>query len=419
MSILNALYSGVSGLTANGMAMAVIGDNISNVNTVGFKSSRILFQDMLSQTVLGGQMGRGTSPQTIDKQMGQGNLQPTGSTTDLALSGEGFFQMRGSSGGQFFSRAGQFRLDKDGFLVNPNGYVVQGYPESTSGLATGIGDLRFPSAQSPPKATTGLNLTANLDARATPIAGGFNASNPGGTSNYSTGITMYDSLGEAHTVTAYFTKTADNQWSYNVLANGTELTAPTPPAALNPVVASGTLTFGTDGALTASPQAANNFNFSGAAQGQQVSVNFGTGLTGTTQFARDNAVNQQTQDGYGSGVLQNLSIDKDGLVAGQFSNGTTRPLARIAVATFQSTAGLEKAGGGLYRETVASGQALVGRANQGPRGQVNSSSLELSNVDIANEFVNMITSQRAYQANSKTITTADSLLGEVINLKRS
>lgn len=417
MSILNALYSGVSGLSANGMAIAVIGDNISNVNTVGFKSSRILFQDMLSQSVLGGQMGRGVSPQTIDKQMGQGNLQPTGSGTDMALSGEGFFMLRSPSGGQFFSRAGQFRLDKDGTLVNPNGLVVQGYPETTSGLTSGIADLRFPSTQSPPNPTTQMTITANLDSREAVKT--FNATDPAGTSNYSTGMTIYDSLGQPHDVTVYFNKTADNQWSYNVLAKTSELTPATAPATLSPIVAAGTLTFSTDGRLSASTQTTNSFNFVGAAQGQQVRMDFGTGLTGATQFGRQNTVNQQTQDGYGSGVLQNLGIDKDGLVSGQFSNGTTRPLARIAVATFQSTAGLEKAGGGMFRETVASGQALVGRANQGPRGQVNASSLELSNVDIANEFVNMITAQRAYQANSKTITTADSLLGEVINLKRS
>jgi flagellar hook protein FlgE len=416
MSILNALYSGVSGLTANGMAIAVIGDNISNVNTVGFKGSRILFQDMLSQSVLGGQLGRGTSPQVIDKQMAQGNLQPTSTVTDLAISGDGFFVLRGASGGQFFSRAGQFRLDAQGALVNPNGYVVQGYPESTSGLATGLGDLRFPSVQSPPQATTRAGITANLDSGAQAIAGGFSAADPTGTSNFSTGMTVYDSLGQAHTVTAYFTKTADNQWSWNVLAAPQELTAPTNPPT---PVASGTLTFGTDGNISNAAQTTNSFNFTGAAQNQQIAVDFGAGLTGTTQFARASTVNQQTQDGYAAGVLQNLAIDKDGLVSGQFSNGTTRPLARIALATFQSTAGLEKAGGSLYRETVASGQALLGRPNQGPRGQVNSSSLELSNVDIANEFVSMITAQRAYQASSKTITTADSLLGEVINLKRS
>lgn len=405
MSLLTALYSGVSGLSANGMAIAVIGDNIANVNTVGFKGSRMLFQDMLSQSVLGGQLGRGTSPQSIDKQMTQGNLSPTGNVTDLALSGDGFFVLRSPSGGQSFTRAGQFRLDSQGSLVNPNGQIVQGYPFSDTGAATGLADLSFPQTQSLPKVSATVKIAANLDSReGTPPTGG---------SNYTSSISVYDSLGVKHDLTVTYTKTGPNAWSWEAAPPPGDLTT-----GATHTKASGTLAFDTDGKLLTSTAGPNTFDFNGAAQGQAITFDFGTGISGTTQFGAKTTVNSQSQDGYGAGVLQGITIDKDGLASGQFSNGTTRALAYVAVANFQSNGGLEKGGGSTYRETVASGQALIGRANQGPRGQVNSSSLELSNVDLANEFVNMITIQRAYQANSKTITTADSLLGEVINLKR-
>jgi flagellar hook protein FlgE len=424
MSLLNALYSGVSGLSANGLAIAVIGDNIANVNTVGFKGSRILFQDLLSQTVLGGQVGRGTAPQVIDKLMAQGNLQSTGSATDLALNGDGFFILRNRSGGLYYTRAGQFRLDAQGYLVNPAGLFVQGYPESQSGVAFGMQSLQLASAQSPPRTTTTATLTANLDAAAEVAPGGpaFDPANPAATSNFSSAMTVYDSLGQAHTLTLYFRKTAPGQWEWFAIAPAGDLAAP-PPSGYS---ANGTLTFDPNGALQAATTASSRFDFVGAQPGQTIQFDFGrsisaggTGLAGTTQFASPSTVSFQSQDGYAAGTLQGITIDRDGVVSGSFSNGTTRSLARIAVATFQSQAGLEKAGGGLYRETLASGPALVGRANEGNRGSVASSSLELSNVDLAQEFISLITAQRAYQANSKTITTADALLGEVINLKRT
>jgi flagellar hook protein FlgE len=424
MSLLTALYSGVSGLSANGQAIAVIGDNIANVNTVGFKGSRILFQELLSQTVLGGQMGRGTSTQVIDKLMGQGQIQATGSATDLALTGDGFFILRNSSGNQFYTRAGQFRLDADGYLVNPAGLKVQGYPESQSGLAFGLQSINLASVQSPPRATSRVTLNANLDPGAEVAPGGpaFDPANAAATSNFSTGMTVYDSLGQAHTVTVYFRKTAANEWDWYALASPSELTAP--PA--SGYSAHGHLSFDGTGALQSATQLSSSFDFSGGAQaGQAIQFDFGqsiaaggTGLAGTTQFARPSALNFQNQDGYTAGTLQGITIDRDGVISGSFSNGTSRALARIAVATFQSTAGLEKAGGGLFRETLASGPATIGRANEANRGSITSSALELSNVDLASQFIDLITAQRAYQANSKTITTADSLLGEVINLKR-
>jgi flagellar hook protein FlgE len=424
MSLLSALYSGVSGLTTNGEEIAVIGDNIANVNTIGFKGSRILFQDLLSETVLGGQIGRGASTQIVDKLMGQGNLQATSSPTDLALNGDGFFVMRDKGGAQFYTRAGQFRLDANGYLENPNGLFVMGYPQvGLSAPAGGLQTINLASVQSPPKATTTATLTANLDSGAAVAPGGpaFDPANPAATSNYSTGMTVYDSLGGAHTVSVYFRKDAPGQWSWYAVAPPGDLSAP-PAAGYS---ANGTLSFNPDGSLQSSATASSSFSFVGATPNQNIQFNFGTsiaaggtGLNGTTQFAQASGVSFQGQDGYTAGTLQGVSVDKDGVISGAFSNGTTRALARVAVATFQSQAGLEKAGGGLYRETLSSGQALIGRANEGNRGSIASSSLEASNVDLAQEFVTMITTQRAYQANAKTITTADSLLNEVINLKR-
>jgi flagellar hook protein FlgE len=425
MSLLSALYSGVSGLGANGTAIAVIGDNIANVNTVGFKGSRILFQDVLSQSVMGGQLGRGTSTQIIDKMMSQGNLQATGSSTDLAINGNGFFVLRDRGGAQLYTRAGQFRLDADGNLVNPAGLFVLGYPERQAGVASSVGlqGINLASVQSPPQLTRTATLTANLDSNAQVAPGGpaFDPANPAATSNFSSGMTIYDSLGQAHTVSVYFRKAAPGQWEWYAIAPPGELSS-VPASGYS---ASGTLTFDTGGALQAESITSNSFNFTGAAPNQTVAFDFGqsiaeggTGLTGTTQFARASEMTFQSQDGYAAGTLQGVNIDGDGVVTGSFSNGTTRALARVALASFQAQAGLEKAGGGLYRETLASGAALIGRAGEGGRGTISSSSLELSNVDLAQEFVNLITAQRAYQASSKTITTADSLLGEVLNLKR-
>jgi flagellar hook protein FlgE len=423
MSLLSALYSGVSGLASNGQAIAVIGDNIANVNSVGFKGSRVLFADLLSQTVLGGQMGRGTTTQIIDKLMGQGQLQATSSATDLALNGEGFFALRAASGARFFTRAGQFRLDADGDLVNPAGLYVQGYPESQSGLAFTLQNLNFASVQSPPRATVTAGITANLDSASVVAPGGaaFDPANPAATSSFSTGMTVYDSLGQAHTLTVYFRKTAANEWDWYAVAAPGELA--TPPAA--GYSANGHLSFTTSGALQSATTASSSFDFIGAQPGQTIQFDFGqslaaggTGLSGATQFARPSSVSFQSQDGFAAGTLQGISVDRDGVVSGSFSNGTTRALARVAVATFASTAGLEKAGGGLYRETLASGPPSIGFANEGARGSITASALELSNVDLAQQFIDLITAQRAYQASSKTITTADSLLGEVINLKR-
>ncbi|MBI5635213.1 MAG: flagellar hook protein FlgE [Nitrospirae bacterium] len=432
--MLSSLFTGVSGLSANGTSLSVISDNIANMNTIGFKSSRVSFGDVLSQT-LGGisgssQIGRGVMVGSIDPIMTQGSFETTSNGLDLAIDGNGFFMVN-DNGVIAYTRAGQFSLDSSGNIINPDGLILQGYRADASGTITGaLGNLTIGAVQSSPQITANVAISVNLDATETVPAAAFTLDGNGdgidndpANFNKSTTVTVYDSQGGAHDVTAYFVKTADNAWDVHYVN-----VDPTDPTLL---VDAGTqaLTFGTDGSLTDdSSGTAISFDFGTAVTSpQDVTFNFGTGtgetpagtgLDGTTQFASDFAVTKLSQDGYASGSLKNVVIDASGIMTGIFTNGQSRAIGQVALAKFVAPEGLVKLGRNLYGESHDSGQPIIGAASTGGMGRVLSNSLELSNVDLAAEFVNMITSQRSFQANSRVITTSDELLQELVNLKR-
>lgn len=312
MSISSALFSGVSGLNANSTAMTVIGNNIANTNTAGFKSSGTTFSDVISQS---SDVGRGVQLNSISTSFEQGSLESTSSVTDLGLEGEGFFVVN-QGNASFYSRDGRFGFDKDRFLVNSNGLKLQGWAADSSGNATGaLQDLSFTTGDVAPNATTTTSVTANLDSRVTAIPGGLdvtNATTVAATSHFSTGITVYDSLGNPHTSVIYFTKittpvppATDSVWQWNSTVDGSEITGGTPGTL--EIEGAGTITFGSDGTFSsATGLGTSDFDFIGAAQSQNITFDFGNATNGTTQFGSASSVGLLSQNGYASGSLQSI-----------------------------------------------------------------------------------------------------------------
>jgi flagellar hook protein FlgE len=429
MSIWTSLYTGASGLTAHGEAIGTVGDNIANVSTVGFKSGRASFQDVLGGTAPNAQRyGNGVRFAGINTQFGQGSLQQTGGKLDLAIRGNGFYTVAGDHEGvpgNYYTRDGQFHLDNTGTVVNNEGLKLQGYMIDATGTQSAtLGDLVI-GGQSPPHATTAVNMAVNLNSGETPPALPFDPANPGDTSNFSTSTTVYDSLGAPHRADVYYRNNGPGQWEWHALVDGGELTGGTPGTATE--IATGTLGFTPNGDLDTETPGTSSADFLNATPGQAIVFDFGdaittdggTGKAGTTQYAASSStVNGIDQDGFGAGSLTDVLVAEDGTMRGVFSNGQSRDMARIALATFQSEDGLQRAGNELFLETPRSGQALMGGASTGDRGAISAGSLEGSNVDLGNELVTMIAYQRAFSANSKTVTTADEMLQEVTNLKR-
>ncbi|MGO8992331.1 MAG: flagellar hook protein FlgE [Polyangiaceae bacterium] len=429
MSILDAMYSGVSGLTAESDALDVIGNNLANTNTIGFKESRAIFENVLGAAVgTEGAVGGGVMMSTAQQIFTEGSLDNTGVPTDVALSGDGFFMVQGDIGGvagTFYTRAGQTSLNASGTLVNPDGMAFQGYPaNATGGFSTTPGPITVGTAALSPKVTTTLTIAANLNSSDVPPTTAWNAQNPGPTSNFSTSMQVYDSLGDAHTMNVYFQNDGGGQWTYHVLANGSEVQGGT--AGQNSEIATGTLTFNTNGSLQSNTlTAGGTVSFNGATANQPLTFSFGTpiasggtGLDGITQFGSPDSVSAQSQDGYASGALSSLSIDNSGVVSGVYTNGQTIAIAQMAVAKFQNDQGLGQAGQNCWTATPDSGAAAVGAAGTGAMPSIVSGSLETSNVDIATQFTDLIAHQRGFEANSKTITTADQMLQDVIAMKQ-
>lgn len=317
-------------------------------------------------------------------------------------------------------RAGQFRIDNSGYLINSGNERLQGYlTDSSNNITSNVGDIQISSTPVSPRSSANINLAMNLDANET-VPAAFSAANPTATSNFSAGVTVYDSLGNSHLVTIYFRKSAANSWQWNALVDGGEITGGT--AGVNEVEANGTLTFNTSGALTNATTTASDFDFLGAAQNQTIAFNFGsttttgTGLDGATQFGSDSAINNLTQDGYASGSLKSVTVSANGTVSGNYTNGTTRTISQIVLARFQSESGLRRMGGNDFVETLESGAALIAAPGTGGLGSVLSATLEQSNVDVANELIKMMIIQRGFQANSRTIGAVNDMLAQLVNL---
>ncbi|MEN8189993.1 MAG: flagellar hook protein FlgE [Thermodesulfobacteriota bacterium] len=423
MGIQSALYSGVSGLNTNSQAMSVIGNNLANTNTIGFKGARTVFSDLLSSTIFGSggvsQVGRGVNVSTVDNVFSQGTFEATASNTDVAIEGGGFFMLKEvGNDATFYSRAGAFRFDDEGFLVNPEGYRVQGKPYDANGALI-AGDPTDIQVQNTglvtANVTTEMGLNTNLDASEDVIAAPF-AWDDTTTFNYSASTQVYDTLGNPHLLTAYFKKTADNTWDWYWSAEDSN----DPPNILgaggNPNAVAGTLNFDTDGVLAAAPVTGNidagDLAWDNGSADTGITVTFDT-----TQFNSDSVVIAQDQNGFGAGNLTGVTIDEEGTVIASYSNGEQTSIAALVLSKFTNPGGLELVGSNLYRSTAEAGPPRTGLP--GPElGKIFTNSLEQSNVDMGQQFVKMITVQRGFQANSKIITTVDELLGELINLKR-
>ncbi len=509
----SSLFAGISGLNASSKQMDVIGNNIANVNTMGYRSAKIYFGDILSRSIAGGsQVGRGVSVSSVSTQFAPGSFETTANATDLAINGDGFFMVNDNDGGRYYTRAGAFHLDSDGNMVDVNNYKVQGY-NFFGGDPNTITDISLQNVQSAPSATTTVSFGLNLDGE-TATGNTFNAAQ-----------TIYDSLGAEHTMKTTFQKTEESGfWSFQAYLDDIETTSqtysgfkfdsdgaleklydPTAAAAVGatntgtgsvttpPVydnqgqlyqdgdvtltyVAAGdswtisspeytnatvttasatsltidldgeggkdmTLTLGGTGSIlydnndtitVTVNQSATEVDpvdvsltfpalISGATIGDSGVITWdlaGDSAEMMTGYASVSAVQSLTSDGYSSGILKNLSVTQDGILSGFFTNGQTAGVGQVVLADFSNPWGLKRMGNNLFSGTITSGSAIQNIPGSAGMGDINPNSLEMSNTDIATEFINMITAQRAYQASAKVVTTTDAMMSELMNIKR-
>ena len=466
--MMRSLFSGVSGLQNHQTRMDVVGNNIANINTTGFKRNRVNFQDLIYQQMqgaarptedLGGvnpkEVGLGMSVASIDTLHIQGALQSTGVQTDLAITGNGFFILD-DGGTQLFTRAGAFSVDAGGTMVNPaNGMKVQGWmAEEVDGynvidVSRNVEQLTIPiGGKDPAKATTRINFACNLDKRIPELP-----ENPTGAQirdgTWSTTMKIYDSFGDAHDLQVQFTRVPGtaNSWNAEVVVDPQNETPTNTsigfgeegPEAGGPT--SFIVNFSNNGTLLSAEDGAGNVsggtgrvemniafdvqnatpNEDGTLVRQQAVLDLGTVggfVNSITQYAEASSSKAVEQDGRTMGYLENFKIDQSGVITGVYSNGTTRSIGQVAMASFPNQGGLEKAGDNTFRVSNNSGLANIGPSGIAGKGKIVAGTLEMSNVDMADQFVDMIVTQRGFQANSKTIQTADQLLQELLTLKR-
>ena len=427
MGILSSMYTGVSGLSGQGEAISIYGDNIANANTNGFKTSRPEFQDVIAKSLkglLGGnQIGRGVRLSGVTPIYSQGSIIQTESSTDLAITGDGFFMLNGADG-KSFTRNGSFHFDKDGKLVNPDGYHVMGFQADENGKITSkMGEISVDKTVIDAKRTSEVKMNMNLDLRADKSLV-FDPLHPDQSSHFATGVTVYDSAGTAHTSTLYFNKSGDGEWTWRAMIKGEETTNGTKGELVE--CGRGILRFDTDGRLREQSIEKSSFNFNkGALPDQAISFTFGDdkshGGAGiqVTQYGTGSETYKTSQDGFTAGSLAGMTFTDDGVLTAIYTNGENVYLSQIALAKFESPEGLFKMGQNRFRESRLSGQATIGSPQTGGRGRLSSKTIEASTTDIASEFINLIQAQRNFQANSKVISTSDEMLTDVMNIKRS
>jgi flagellar hook protein FlgE len=470
--MMRSLYSGVSGMQNHQTRLDVIGNNIANVNTTGFKRGRVNFQDMISQQLSGAarptaeiggvnpkEVGLGMTVASIDTVFTQGNLQSTGINTDVAIQGNGFFILKNGAE-TFYSRAGAFGLDENGTLVNPaSGLRVQGWMatdlngEMVMQTAATPENLVIPvGTKDPSHATQNVRFVCNLDKETPLILAGANPADIA-RGTWATTSTIYDSYGREHNLSVAFTRAAGadgeplpNAWTATVLVDPEAAEATNTRSGIGTtdegVVANTfTLQFDNTGTLLSVTDTAGNvsaaqgeialqtsFDVSesladegGAAYRQLLNISLGTigsQVNTVTQNAARSSTKVNSQDGYTMGFLDTFKIDSSGMITGVYSNGTNRSLGQLAMASFANQGGLEKAGDNTYAESNNSGMANIGESGVAGKGTLLAGALEMSNVDLTEQFTDMIVTQRGFQASSKTIQTADTLLETVLSLKR-
>ncbi|MDA8112477.1 MAG: flagellar hook protein FlgE [Nitrospiraceae bacterium] len=454
MGILSSMYVANSGLSAMGTDMSVIGNNISNMNTVGFKSGRAVFANIYGQTLAGksnavgpSQPGSGVYVESIEPLFTQGSVQSTSNALDLAIQGNGFFSFRDANGAILYGRNGALSLDRNGRIVDQGGHILQGYSADAAGrIQPKVGDLGVPQSTIPPKASQNVYSRINLDANMTEkLKAG---------KTFSKSSNIFDSLGIEHLLTYKFHPTNTvGQWAVEATLDGAKLTkgggsvtytssAGGKATTINGMVAM--VNFDGNGNVA-------NVNYGGSPTkldasgvqsvdytmalddkastpvtlalfipkpGQKVPENTKDGITrqvlDLTQYAEPSTTIEETQDGYKAGDLSNIAIDRAGRIVGSFSNGTEHNLGAIAVSTFNNPNGLVSIGANLYQESIGSGIANIGRANQGGRGQVLANSLEQSNVDLGRQMIDMISAERGYQANASVISADNQLMNTLL-----
>lgn len=407
-----AFQQGLSGLNAASRALDVISNNVANANNVGFKQSGTQFADMFASALNGAtaglQVGIGTAVSKVAQEFTQGNITATNSALDVAINGNGFFRVV-NDGAIAYTRAGQFQIDKSGYMVTASGYQLTGYPADASGaiLPATPSAIYIDTSDLQPSQTTTIEMGLNLDSRSTVPTNAWvaGATTPDtSTYNSSTSVTVYDSLGNSHIMSMYFRTNGSGSWDmYTQLDGGATSATPTP------------LTFSTSGALTtAMPVTVAGITVStGAVSPFSVALDF----TGSTQYGSLFGVNRQVQDGFASGRLSGTAIDTDGIIQGRYSNGQTKNLGQVVLAKFPNPQGLNSLGNNLWAESPTSGQPLVGVPGSGSLGELQAGSIEESNVDLTAELVDMITQQRNYQANAQSIKTQDQIMQTLVNLR--
>lgn len=433
-----SFQQGISGLNAASRSLEVIGNNIANANTVGAKVARAEFADIYANAAmheLASAPGMGVRTAAVTQQFSQGSLRTTDNPMDVAINGRGFFQV--STPGQrdaAYTRNGQFQMDNQGYIVTNGGMRLQGYAVDASGRPGGVtGDIQLPTQGIAPRVSTSAELALNLDSRtAAPTAAtpAF-ALNDAKSYASSTSMSVYDQQGNEHVMSMFFRRTAtDNQWEVYSALDG----SPVPAFASGTQLPSGRLTFNADGSL----DAANSGSLAGgvftagdmalalpfptstlpvppsvSTTTAPVTVSFG----GSTQHGRAFGVDALSQDGFAPGQLTGFAIDGDGMVQARYSNGQTLPAAQIALADFRNEQGLASVGNNLWRATPASGQPAVGGPGSANLGVLQGGALEEANIDLTQQLVDMITAQRAYQANAQTIKTQDQMMSTLVNLR--
>jgi flagellar hook protein FlgE len=449
---------GLSGLNIAAKNLDVIGNNVSNTNTVGFKQAQAQFSDVYTAAQGGGSIGvsgTGSKVSTVAQQFGQGNISVTSNPLDMAISGQGFYQLQDVNGDLKYSRNGQFQLNKDGFIVNSQGHKLTGYQADpiTGAIATGrSGPLQLPTQAITPNPTSKSEIGLNIDSRELPpkIAE-FNPADPQ-TYNRSSAMTIYDTLGNEHVLSMYFQKAQSpaNTWNTYVTvdnqpanpsspstpgaAAGQEGAAGTPPTAAGEEGGAqakakstgtfvGTLSFNSLGALESTNPASTPMGVLGIPGGivfangsttpQQMTMDF----TQSTQFGAQFGVTSMNQNGYTSGQLNGFNTSPDGTILGRYTNGQSKALGQIVLSNFANPQGLISMGNNEWAASAASGQALVGQPGTASLGVIQSGATEDSNVDLTAELVNMIVAQRVYQANAQSIKAEDSILQTLTNIR--
>jgi flagellar hook protein FlgE len=405
-----SFQQGLSGLNAASKNLDVIGNNVANANTVGFKQSQTQFADVFANSLSGGssiQAGIGVKVADIAQQFNQGSITASNNPLDIAINGSGFYRLS-DQGAISYSRNGQFHPDKDGYIVNSSGLRLTGFTASTTGMinTSAPADLQISKADLPPVATTLVSGLFNLDSRETALSSAaFDLADPA-TYHSSTSLSIHDSLGNASTLSTYFLKTGTNSWDVFAANDGTVLNGGAPVGALN-FLSGGTL----------DPLSSSTFSLTTLVGTGADPLAFDLDFAGTSQFGSKFSVNALDQDGYASGRLIGFDVGADGVIRGSYSSGKFLTLGQVALSNFANPQGLESRGNNTWAESSASGVALVGVPNTGGLGVLQSGAVEDSNVELTSELVNMITAQRVYQANAQTIKTQDQLLQTIVNLK--